>query len=46
MAYKSIWLIDSQVVYGVHVETAHVVHKRSIDTPVRILLYYDESVYR
>lgn len=38
----------SQVVYGAHVhaEHPHMVYKRSIDHPVRILLYYDESVYR
>lgn len=39
-------LSNYQVIYGVHVEPAHVVHKRSADTPIRILLYYDESVYR
>lgn len=39
-------LSNYQVIYGVHVEPAHVVHKRSADSPIRILLYYDESVYR
>ncbi|XP_046658564.1 leishmanolysin-like peptidase [Homalodisca vitripennis] len=35
-----------EVVHGVHIEPAHVMKKRSVDQPLRILLYYDESVYR
>ncbi|XP_014219740.1 leishmanolysin-like peptidase isoform X2 [Copidosoma floridanum] len=35
-----------EVVHGVHIEPAHVVKKRSINQPLRILLYYDHSVYR
>ncbi|XP_021940334.1 leishmanolysin-like peptidase [Zootermopsis nevadensis] len=35
-----------EVIGDVHIEPAHVVKKRSIDQPLRILLYYDESVYR
>ncbi|PSN30626.1 Leishmanolysin-like peptidase, partial [Blattella germanica] len=34
------------VIHGVQGEPAHIVKKRSIDQPLRILLYYDESVYR
>lgn len=36
----------SQVVHGVHLGPAHLIRKRSLDNPLRILLYYDESVYR
>jgi len=35
-----------QVIHGVHIEPAHEVKKRSISQPVRILLSYDESVFR
>ncbi|CAK9806829.1 Leishmanolysin-like peptidase [Anthophora quadrimaculata] len=35
-----------EVIHGVHIEPAHEVKKRSINQPVRILLSYDESVYR
>ncbi|XP_063706190.1 leishmanolysin-like peptidase [Culicoides brevitarsis] len=35
-----------EVIHGVHIEPAHIIKKRSIDQPLRILLYYDESVYR
>ena len=35
-----------QVIHDVHIEPAHIVKKRSIDQPLRILLYYDDSVYR
>ncbi|XP_044592458.1 leishmanolysin-like peptidase isoform X1 [Cotesia glomerata] len=35
-----------EVVHGVHIEPAHEVKKRSINQPLRILLFYDESVYR
>ncbi|CAB0040935.1 unnamed protein product, partial [Trichogramma brassicae] len=34
------------VVHGVHVEPAHIVKKRSINQQLRILLHYDDSVYR
>ncbi|CAL4093643.1 unnamed protein product, partial [Meganyctiphanes norvegica] len=34
------------VITGVHLEPAHVVKKRSVDQPLRIKLYYDDSVYR
>lgn len=34
------------VIHGVHLESGHKIRKRSIDSPLRILLYYDESVYR
>lgn len=37
---------DHEVIHGVHIESAHIMRKRSIDHPLRILLYYDESVYR
>lgn len=35
-----------QVIRDVHIEPVHIMKKRSIDHPLRILLYYDESVYR
>ncbi|XP_046600078.1 leishmanolysin-like peptidase isoform X1 [Neodiprion lecontei] len=35
-----------EVVHGVHVDPVHEVKKRSISQPLRILLWYDESVYR
>nr|XP_034194018.1 leishmanolysin-like peptidase [Osmia lignaria] len=35
-----------EVIHGVHIEPVHEVKKRSINQPVRILLWYDESVYR
>lgn len=35
-----------QVVHGVHIEPAHEVKKRSISQPLRILIHYDDSVYR
>lgn len=35
-----------EVIHDVHIEPAHEVRKRSISQPVRILLSYDESVYR
>lgn len=35
-----------QIVHGVHIEPAHEVKKRSISQPLRILLSYDDSVYR
>ena len=35
-----------QVIHDVHIEPAHIVKKRSLDQPLRILLYYDDSVYR
>lgn len=35
-----------QIVHGVHIEPAHEVKKRSINQPLRILLFYDDSVYR
>ncbi|KAL2727784.1 leishmanolysin-like peptidase isoform X2 [Vespula maculifrons] len=34
------------VIHGVHIEPAHEVKKRSISQPLRILLSYDESVFR
>ncbi|KOX80936.1 hypothetical protein WN51_00854 [Melipona quadrifasciata] len=47
---KNVCLEDSsgsgKVIHGVHIEPAHEVKKRSISQPVRILLSYDESVYR
>ena len=37
----------SQVIHGVHLgEPEHIIKKRSIDQPLRILMFYDESVYR
>lgn len=42
----SIFLFVLQIIHGVHIEPAHEVKKRSISQPVRILLSYDESVYR
>ncbi|XP_022253400.1 leishmanolysin-like peptidase isoform X1 [Limulus polyphemus] len=35
-----------QVLHHVHLESAHVVKKRSITQPLRIKLFYDSSVYR
>ncbi|KAK5639681.1 hypothetical protein RI129_012173 [Pyrocoelia pectoralis] len=35
-----------EVVHGVHIEPAHIMKKRSLDQRLRILLWYDESVYR
>uniref|UniRef100_A0A8D8GJR0 Leishmanolysin-like peptidase n=1 Tax=Culex pipiens TaxID=7175 RepID=A0A8D8GJR0_CULPI len=35
-----------EVIHGVQLEPLHVIRKRSIDQPLRILLVYDESVYR
>ncbi|XP_032683731.1 leishmanolysin-like peptidase [Odontomachus brunneus] len=35
-----------EIIHGVHIEPAHEVKKRSISQPVRILLSYDESVFR
>ncbi|XP_055902649.1 leishmanolysin-like peptidase isoform X2 [Eupeodes corollae] len=35
-----------EVIHGVHTEPVHVIRKRSISQPLRILLFYDESVYR
>ncbi|CAH0757706.1 unnamed protein product [Diatraea saccharalis] len=37
---------EDQVVRGVHIEPAHIVKKRSIDQPLRISIFYDDSVYR
>ncbi|KAI4458967.1 leishmanolysin-like peptidase [Holotrichia oblita] len=34
------------VVHGAYIEPVHIMKKRSIDQPLRILLWYDESVYR
>ncbi|XP_044018752.1 leishmanolysin-like peptidase isoform X2 [Aphidius gifuensis] len=36
----------AEVVHGVHIEPFHQVRKRSINQPLRILLSYDDSVYR
>ncbi|XP_017782298.1 PREDICTED: leishmanolysin-like peptidase [Nicrophorus vespilloides] len=36
----------NEVVHGVHIESHHAMRKRSIDQSLRILLWYDESVYR
>ncbi|XP_037027187.1 leishmanolysin-like peptidase isoform X1 [Bradysia coprophila] len=35
-----------EVIHGVHLGPAHIIRRRSITNPLRILLYYDESVYR
>ncbi|XP_068085914.1 leishmanolysin-like peptidase [Anabrus simplex] len=35
-----------EVIHDVHLGPAHLIRKRSIDQPLRIILYYDESVYR
>ncbi|CAD7091076.1 unnamed protein product [Hermetia illucens] len=35
-----------EVVHGVNIEPVHVIRKRSLSQPLRILLVYDESVYR
>uniref|UniRef100_A0AAG5CW60 Leishmanolysin-like peptidase n=1 Tax=Anopheles atroparvus TaxID=41427 RepID=A0AAG5CW60_ANOAO len=35
-----------EVIHGVQLEPHHVIRKRSIDQPLRILIVYDESVYR
>ncbi|KAF6217234.1 hypothetical protein GE061_001588 [Apolygus lucorum] len=34
-----------EVIHGVHLEPAHVMKKRNIDQPLRILLHYDKSVF-
>ncbi|XP_065219578.1 leishmanolysin-like peptidase [Planococcus citri] len=34
------------VIHDVHIEPAHIMKKRSVNQSLRILLYYDESVYR
>ncbi|KAL2726999.1 leishmanolysin-like peptidase isoform X2 [Vespula squamosa] len=39
-------IITATVIHGVHIEPAHEVKKRSISQPLRILLSYDESVFR
>lgn len=36
----------NEVVHGVHIEPQHIMKKRSADQPLRILLFYDVSVYR
>nr|CAD7426541.1 unnamed protein product [Timema monikensis] len=36
----------SQVIQNVFIEPLHVVKKRSTDQPLRVLLHYDDSVYR
>lgn len=38
--------VSLQVIHGVHIEPEHIIKKRSISQPLRILLSYDESVYR
>lgn len=35
-----------EVIHDVHIEPAHIMRKREANQPLRILLYYDESVYR
>lgn len=35
-----------EVIHGTHIEPEHIMKKRSIDHPLRILLWYDLSVYR
>lgn len=35
-----------QIVHGAFIEPHHVMKKRSIDQPLRIVLYYDESVHK
>lgn len=37
------WL---QIVHGAFIEPHHVMRKRSIDQPLRIILHYDESVHK
>ncbi|KAK4308425.1 hypothetical protein Pmani_019873 [Petrolisthes manimaculis] len=37
--------LTGRVILDVHLEPRHVVKKRSVDQPLRISLYYDESVY-
>lgn len=45
--YKtSFYVLCMQVVHGVNIEPAHEVKKRSINQQLRILLHYDDSVYR
>lgn len=34
------------MIHGVYTEPEHIIRKRSINQPLRILLSYDESVYR
>uniref|UniRef100_A0A8D9EHY5 Leishmanolysin-like peptidase n=1 Tax=Cacopsylla melanoneura TaxID=428564 RepID=A0A8D9EHY5_9HEMI len=35
-----------ELLHPVHLEPAHIMKKRSVDQPLRILLYYDRSMYR
>ncbi|XP_014250550.1 leishmanolysin-like peptidase [Cimex lectularius] len=35
-----------EVIHDVHIEPAHIMKKRSIDQPLRVFLYCDESVYK
>jgi hypothetical protein len=44
--YNVLFLLLLKVVHGVHIEPEHEVKKRSISQPLRILLHYDDSVYR
>ncbi|XP_065336991.1 leishmanolysin-like peptidase [Cloeon dipterum] len=37
---------EDQVIRGVYLEDEHVIRKRDLDHPLKMLLYYDESVYR
>ncbi|XP_055381355.1 leishmanolysin-like peptidase [Condylostylus longicornis] len=38
--------IETGVIHGVHTEPAHIIRKRSIEQPLRITLFYDNSVYK
>ncbi|KAI4464429.1 leishmanolysin-like peptidase [Holotrichia oblita] len=43
---KHVHPTHDEVIHGVYIESKHTMKKRSIDQPLRILLWYDESVYR
>lgn len=36
----------TEVIHGTHIEPLHVMKKRAVNQPLRILLWYDQSVYR
>lgn len=44
--YLIVYVFIFQVLHDVHIEPAHIMKKRSVNQSLRILLYYDESVYR
>lgn len=43
---KHVHPTHDEVIHGVYIESKHMMKKRSIDQPLRILLWYDGSVFR